>query len=130
MCIWKIIQEVFIINLRSVPSSFFVPKIFTSMIYSAMSFPLKVLWVVKKLHHLASPKWIFIHHTYSVCKQVSNKYNTYFVWTPCIFGSLLPRVSSSRETGGSDLMAMTYTIGYEKKNINHHCTPAVSPFIS
>ena len=34
---------------------FFVPKIFTSMIYSAMSFPLKVLWVVKKLHHLASP---------------------------------------------------------------------------
>ena len=70
------------------------------MIYSAMSFPLKVLWVVKKLHHLASPKWIFIHHIYSVCKQVPNKYNTYFVWTPCIFRSPLPRVSSSSENWG------------------------------
>ena len=93
-----------------------------------MSFPLKVLWVVKKLHHLASPKWIFIH---TVC---ASKFRISTM--PILFGHhvfLDPRClgcPAAVKTGGSDLMAMTYTIGYEKKNINHHCTPAVSPFIS
>ena len=55
---YEVLQS--ILEVRQV-SFLYTPETFTSMIYSGMSFPLKVLWVVKKkLLDPRQSKWIFI----------------------------------------------------------------------